>query len=101
MASVALPEKVKQPMCCARERGFHRLWPTTADEDGSVVPLLDKEGPGVVDRWATTPCPLLRRLGLSHILGWTRGTNWGAGPLPKGEGYVHDLAPPMSSRKYA
>jgi hypothetical protein len=29
------------------------------DENGIVVPLLDKEGPGVVDRWATTPCPLL------------------------------------------
>jgi hypothetical protein len=37
------------------------LWLTTLDENGCVAPLLDKEGPGVVDRWATTPYPLLFR----------------------------------------
>jgi hypothetical protein len=37
------------------------LWLTTSHENGCVVPLLDKEGPGVVDRRATTPYPLLLR----------------------------------------
>jgi hypothetical protein len=37
------------------------LWLTTLHENGCVVPLLDKEGPGVVDRWATAPYPLLLR----------------------------------------
>ena len=34
---------------------------TTVDENDAVIPLLAKEGPGVVDCWATTPYPLLLR----------------------------------------
>jgi len=32
---------------------------TTVHENDAVIPLLAKEGPGVVDRWATSPYPLL------------------------------------------
>jgi hypothetical protein len=35
------------------------LWLTTVHENDAVIPLLAKEGPGVVDCWATTPYPLL------------------------------------------
>jgi hypothetical protein len=34
---------------------------TTVHENDGVIPLLAKEGPGVVDCWATTPYPLLLR----------------------------------------
>ena len=37
------------------------LWLTTAHENDAVIPLLAKDGPGVVDCWATTPYPLLLR----------------------------------------
>jgi hypothetical protein len=32
---------------------------TTVHENDAVIPLLAKEGPGVVDCWAATPYPLL------------------------------------------
>jgi len=32
---------------------------TTMHESDALIPLLAKEGPGVVDCWATTPYPLL------------------------------------------
>ena len=31
------------------------LWLTTAHENDAVIPLLAKEGPGVVNCWANTP----------------------------------------------
>jgi len=34
---------------------FMILWLTTVPENGGAILLLDKEGPGVVDRRATTP----------------------------------------------
>ena len=34
---------------------------TTVHENDAVIPLLAKEGPGVVDCWAATPYPLLLR----------------------------------------
>jgi hypothetical protein len=37
------------------------LWLTTVHENDAVIPPLAKEGPGVVDCWATTPYPLLLR----------------------------------------
>jgi len=48
-------------LVCDSERRFHELWLTTVHENDGVVPLLDKEGPAVVDCWATTPNPLLLR----------------------------------------
>ena len=33
----------------------------TVHENDAVIPLLAKEGPGVLDCWATTPYPLLLR----------------------------------------
>jgi len=39
------------------------LWLTTVHETDAVIPLLAKEGPGVVDCWATIPYPLLLRRG--------------------------------------
>ena len=35
------------------------LWLTTVHENDAVIPLLAKEGPGVVDCWATIPYPFL------------------------------------------
>jgi len=34
---------------------FMILWLTTVHENSGAISLLDKEGPGVVDRRATTP----------------------------------------------
>ena len=47
------------------------LWLTTAHENDAVIPLLAKEGPGVVDCWATTPYP--SSFGGGEPFSWQRG----------------------------
>ena len=44
---------------------------TTLHENDAVISLLDKEGPGVVDCWATTPTP--SSFGGGEPFSWQRG----------------------------
>ena len=47
------------------------LWLTTLHENDAVIPLLAKEGPGVVNCWATTPTA--SSFGGGEPFSWQRG----------------------------